>query len=316
MRKILCLSLLLAGTMMVSDTFAQNSQKKKDIEIKENGDVKLEIKNGEVYIDGKKIVESETENDKDGKTVRKKIIINGKELDENEMNAFNFNFDDFGNRPMLGVSTKPSKNNDGAEVESVVPNSPAQKIGLQKGDIITRVNDKNIYTPKDLVDAINTFKPGNEIEVTYDRDNKFLTKNVVLDKKDVTTYKGIMPFNEDMFGQFDQDGNNPFLMNPYRMNPYMNNNNPKIGVSVEDRANGEGVLVQDVTENSAAQKAGIEKDDIITSFNSKQIGNVDELLDAIADAKNKESVSLDILRSGVKRQISLKIPKNLKKRDL
>lgn len=316
MRKILCLSLLLAGTMTVSDTFAQNAQKKKDIEIRENGDVKLEIKNGEVYIDGKKIVESETEKDKNGKTVRKKIIINGKELDEDEMGAFNFNFDDFDNKPMLGVSTKPSKNNEGAEVENVVPNSPAQKIGLQKGDIITRVNDKNIYAPKDLVEAINTFKPGNEVEVTYERDNKFLTKNVVLDKKDVTTYKGIMPFNEDMFGQFDQDGNNPFLMNPYRMNPYMNNNNPKIGVSVEDRANGEGVLVQDVTENSAAQKAGIEKDDIITSFNSKEISNVDDLLNAIAEAKNKENVSLDILRSGVKRQISLKMPKNLKKRDL
>lgn len=327
MKKIILLSFFAMSTMGVSVLNAQDQPRKKETEINKNdGDVKLEIKNGEIYIDGKKVTETEISKGKDGKVIQKRIIINGKELSEEEMEGFEaspgflFNYDENDKKPMLGVSTKESNNNDGALVESVVPNSPAQKIGLQKGDIITRVNDRNIYAPKDLVEAIAAFKPGNEIEVTYERDHKFLTKNVVLKgRNDVSTFRGSMPFNEDIFRQFG-DGENPFLMNPYKNNPYLNNpylnDNPKIGVSVEDMSEGKGVNVLEVSENSAAQKAGIQKGDIISTFNSKDISNVDELLNAIADAKDKKNVPIEIIRSGVKRQITLTIPKNLKKRDL
>lgn len=336
MRKLIFISILAIGTLQLGIARAQENNKKKkvevdtkngeevEVEIKNDKDIKLEIKNGEVYIDGKKVDISgdESGGGKNGKIVQKKIIINGKELSDEEMQGFGpgenflFNFDENDKKPMLGVSTKASENNDGALVENVVPNSPAQKIGLQKGDVITRVNDRNIYNPKDLVDAISSFKPGNEVEITYERDHKFLTKQVVLKgKNDVTTFRGTMPFSEDMFRQFG-DGENPFMMSPFNINPAMNGNQPKIGVSVEDRESGQGVLVQDITENSAAQKAGIQKGDIITGFDAKDINNVDDLLAAIADAKSKDKVLVDILRSSVKKSISMNMPKNIKKRDL
>ncbi len=317
MKKIFLFSILLLTSTVSTQMFAQNSapKQKKENPKESEGDVKLEIKNGEVYLNGEKVVQSEIEKNDDGKIIRKKIIINGKELSEDEMQDFNFNFENTDNKPMLGVSTKPSKNNDGAEVERVVPNSPAQKIGLQEGDIITRVNNQNIYGPKDLVDAIGTFAPGTEIDLTYERNNKMMSNRVVLSsKKEGNAYGGMMPFGNDFFRQFE-GGEGPFTMNPYRQN-MASNQSPKIGVRVEDRADGEGVLVYEVVENSAAQKAGIEKNDVIVVFHSKEIASVDDLMEAIADAKSKDKVFVDIKRNGVKRQISLNIPKNLKKRDL
>jgi len=85
---------------------------------------------------------------------------------------------------------------------------------------------------------------------------------------------------------------------------------------VEDRADEQGVLVQEVSPNSAAQKAGIEINDVITTFNANNIANVDELLEAITQAKNKEKVKVELKRNGVKKQVELTMPKNLKKRDL
>lgn len=317
MKKIFVLSIIILCNLTHVGTFAQNANPKKNTETvqESDADVQLEIKNGEVYLDGKKVIESETEKDKDGKIIRKKIIINGKELNEDEMQSFNFDFDRFEKKPMLGVSTKSSLKNDGAEVESVVPNSPAQKIGLVAGDIITRVNKKNIHSPKDLVEEVGNFKPGDEIEITFERENKFISKNVVLSSKsDATTYRNSMPFNDLFFNQLEGT-DNPFLVNP-NLNNYLSNTTPKIGVSVEDRADGEGVSVNEVVENSAAQKAGIEKNDVIIVFNSKEIGSVDDLLEAISQAKNKEKVSVEIKRHGMKKQVNLIMPKNLKKRDL
>ena len=185
MKKIIICSVLLLSSTISTQISAQNSvpKQKQETAKESEGDVKLEIKNGEVYLNGEKVVQSETEKSDDGKIIRKKIIINGKELSEDEMQDFNFDFENTENKPMLGVSTKPSKNNDGAEVERVVPNSPAQKIGLQEGDIITRVNSSNIYSPKDLVDAIGKFSPGTEIDLTYERNNKMMSNRVVLSAK-------------------------------------------------------------------------------------------------------------------------------------
>lgn len=317
------LMFFIATTFYTIKSNAQNSLKKEKSEsIFENDkDISLEIKKGKVYLNGKKVAEANIEKDKDGKIIKQKVIVNGKELDIPTLEDFNFEnlpfsdyFENNDIKPMLGVSSKPSKNNMGAEVESVITNSAAQQIGLQPGDIITKINDKNIFTPKDLVDEITTFQPGNEISVTYERNNKFYTKNVQLKEiNDNRNYRGNMPFADNFFKNFNSN-DNPFSNNPFKINPF--NNTPKIGVKVEDRADSEGVLVLDVVENSAAAKAGIEKNDVITIYNSKEITNVDELMNAIAASHEKDKVFLDIKRNGVKRQISLLIPKKINSRDL
>src|SRR5437660_6549423 len=49
---------------------------------------------------------------------------------------------------------------DGALLAMVQPGSPADRAGLQEGDIVTSVNQTRVHSGGDLRKALGTFKPG------------------------------------------------------------------------------------------------------------------------------------------------------------
>lgn len=61
--------------------------------------------------------------------------------------------------------------------------SPAKDIGLQKGDIITRINDMEIANILDLRIALFSLKSLNNVEITFVRGQKTLQKSINLYKK-------------------------------------------------------------------------------------------------------------------------------------
>jgi len=64
-------------------------------------------------------------------------------------------------KPLLGIRIKSSPiSMRGAYIYSVIPGGAADKYGLKKGDIILKVNDTKINSPKDLIMFIKTCKPG------------------------------------------------------------------------------------------------------------------------------------------------------------
>ncbi len=72
----------------------------------------------------------------------------------------------------------------GFYVESVSKESGAQKAGLQTGDIIVQIDKKNILTFVDLNSVLNTKRPNDKISVTLKRQQKDLTLDVFLSKKE------------------------------------------------------------------------------------------------------------------------------------
>jgi putative serine protease PepD len=66
-------------------------------------------------------------------------------------------------RPYLGVTTAPHR--DGAEVQEIVPGSPADSAGLEPGDVITEVDGREVRDPDDVADAIKGLEPGDEVQV-------------------------------------------------------------------------------------------------------------------------------------------------------
>ncbi|HWG58909.1 MAG TPA: trypsin-like peptidase domain-containing protein [Candidatus Acidoferrales bacterium] len=64
----------------------------------------------------------------------------------------------------------------GIEVEDVTPGSPAAKVGLQPGDVITKVNGHPIHTGADLVDPIAQTPVGKSIDIEFVRNRQ--TKQV------------------------------------------------------------------------------------------------------------------------------------------
>lgn len=70
---------------------------------------------------------------------------------------------------------------DGAQVRTVGAGSTAGEAGLQEGDIITGIDDRAITSADSLVATIRSYRPGDEVTVTYERDGEEQTTTLVLD---------------------------------------------------------------------------------------------------------------------------------------
>ncbi len=93
------------------------------------------------------------------------------------------------NRPYLGVAyTSITKDvallNDvpqGAYVQQVEPDSPADKVGVVQGDIIVKFDGKSLNSDLSLAAAIGQKKVGDSVEILVWRNNKTLTLQVSLE---------------------------------------------------------------------------------------------------------------------------------------
>jgi putative serine protease PepD len=77
---------------------------------------------------------------------------------------------------------------DGAKVSEVNAGSAAANAGLESGDVITKVDDHLITSSDGLVATIRSYRPGDEVTVTYERDGATHTARATLDS-DVATQK-------------------------------------------------------------------------------------------------------------------------------
>lgn len=60
----------------------------------------------------------------------------------------------------------------GLIVNTVTDRSTAKELGLQEGDVITAINNVEVHNFAQLVEQLNKFRPGDQISVTYYRNNK------------------------------------------------------------------------------------------------------------------------------------------------
>lgn len=91
------------------------------------------------------------------------------------------------------------KRTEGFYISNVSKNSGAERSGLQKGDIIVRLDNQSIATFADLSGYINTKRPNDKVQVTFVRDGNNRTVPVVLSKNEFfsTEFKGIELENID-----------------------------------------------------------------------------------------------------------------------
>lgn len=70
---------------------------------------------------------------------------------------------------------------------------------------------------------------------------------------------------------------------------------------------GRGVLIQNVQVDSAADKAGLDKDDIIISLNDEPLMSPEALITAVKDSQVGSDVGLTVIQSGVRRDIEIRL---------
>ena len=288
-----------------------------------DGKVIVEIKDGDVLVNGKPLADFEDENISVRK--RKSMTISGTPSPfRSHGGTLNFNGDGFNsdlfpgssNTPFLGVSTDDGK--EGAVIEEVTKGSAAEKAGLKKGDILVKIGEEKVFTPDDVVKAVKKFKPEEKATIIYKRDGKELKTTATLGKR-----PGAMAFSSpDVFVaprleglenlpnfdfNWDHDGSAPRIYGV---------RGPRLGIKAQDTEDGKGVKVLEVEDESVAEKAGVKEDDIITEFNGKAVNSADELAEAARAAKDKPSVTVKLLRDGKTQTLELKTPKKLKTANL
>jgi len=212
--------------------------------------------------------------------------------------------------PMLGVTTK--ENSKGAEITDVVDGSAADKAGLKEGDIITKVGDKTIANPEALSKAVKTFKPNQEVNITYLRDGKSKTISVKLGERNEPFLFNYNFPSPDQFKGFV----GPDLGNLGELKEFGYWGRPRLGLRIQDTETEDGATVLDVTEDSPAEKAGFKKDDKIVEIDGKAVKDADDVSNYVNENRAKYTFPVKIMRAGSAMNLELKIPKNLKTSDL
>ena len=169
----------------------------------------------------------------------------------------------------------------GALVGDVVENSPAEKGGLKRGDVIIEYDGKKIEEPYILRNMVANTLPGEEHTMKVLRDNKSVTVRVTI---------GELPADaqdEVMAGDFENVMNGITVQD---MTPEITQK-----LKIPDRI--KGVIVSDITEESVA--AGVlTQGDVIQEINRKKIGNTQNYQDIVSKIKKDEDVLLLIYRRG------------------
>ncbi|HRY05772.1 MAG TPA: Do family serine endopeptidase [Hyphomicrobiaceae bacterium] len=178
-------------------------------------------------------------------------------------------------RGWLGVQVQPVtsaiadslglKTAHGALISSPQTDSPAAKAGLKSGDIITKVDDKEIKDARDLARTIAGLNPGRSVTLTLLRAGKSETRTVELGELKSK------PQTLASAGNAEDDLNQLGL----KVAP----------ASSVEGAGEEGLAVLAVDADGAAADVGIQSGDVIKKVGNRKISTVGDLKAALGDAK-------------------------------
>lgn len=76
---------------------------------------------------------------------------------------------------------------EGVAISSLQKNGAAENAGIQRGDIILKVNNQTVNTRSDFEEYLSYLYPGDDMKVVYKRDNKIKTATVELTNREGTT---------------------------------------------------------------------------------------------------------------------------------
>jgi serine protease Do len=167
----------------------------------------------------------------------------------------------------------------GVLVANVIPGDPADEAGIKPHDIILKVNGEKVETSRDLTAKSAKLTVGEKAKVTVLRDGKEKTLTVKVDKRPLTlaAADAPQPKKETEYG-FQVADLTPEMARRFNME--------------ENR----GVVVVGVNANSKADKAGIQKGDLILEVNRQDVESVSEFKKRIRNDKGANGIDLLVKR--------------------
>jgi serine protease Do len=177
----------------------------------------------------------------------------------------------------------------GALIADVVDDSPAKKSGLETGDVVLKVNGKDIVTSNDLRNTISAQRPGQKVTLTIFRNGK--TKNVTATLQELPED---MVSTEAVKEKSDGPG--------FSVKDLSQDLATQYGIRQSS-----GVIVTDVKSGSEAAEKGLRPGDLILRVGDKEVSNTKEFRKEFDKYKSGDSVLLLIQRKNLKLFIALDI---------
>jgi len=85
--------------------------------------------------------------------------------------------------PVIGANVRGTETLDGASIEAITPGQPAADADLEVGDVIRKIDGKPVSSSKDLVVAIRSHVPGDNVTLTVERGKRTFEVEVGLEAK-------------------------------------------------------------------------------------------------------------------------------------
>lgn len=158
------------------------------------------------------------------------------------------------------------KQTEGYYVNKVNRNSGAEKSGIEKGDIIVKLDDKKIASSAEMATVINTKRPNDIVKVTLLRDGKNIALNVPLTKKELIAYE----FNGIEFEDLDADDKKRFNLKS-------------------------GIKIKEVTNADYAEYANDLKGSIVTQVDNMRVTDMESVSAYLAKKDASEKTRYQII---------------------
>jgi serine protease Do len=153
----------------------------------------------------------------------------------------------------------------GALVSAVESDSPAQKAGIERGDVILTFNGEPVSDSNTLRNRVASSQPGSKATVTIMRNGREEARQVVLAElpgKRVAANGGAGGANGGRYGM--------------TVSPLTPDVASQLGVRAKD-----GLVVEAVAPASAASQAGLRSGDVIVEVNNKPVGSLSQFQEAV-----------------------------------
>jgi predicted metalloprotease with PDZ domain len=172
----------------------------------------------------------------------------------------------------------------------VEPDGPADMAGLQVGDIVIAIDGQELDSENNLADAITTHEPGDTVTLKVKRPGEEPREvRVELGEhptKEGVAYLGVryrpFPHFHVLEGEalpFDRQPARPFLHH------------------IPGGEVMQGAIIRHVSEDSPAAAAGLRRGDVIVALEGDPTESPQDLIDAIAERKPGDRVTLTVYRS-------------------
>ena len=205
----------------------------------------------------------------------------------------------------------------GVGVTQVIKDSPAEKAGLRKDDVILRLDGENVSSVRKLNRLVSELAPDQTVRVAVSRNGAEQEVTATIGKREHTSFAGDLLRGEPRAWKWEGPEPREWKFEGPLFNkdafPNMNGdlvfalgNSRRIGVSTMELTKqladyfgitgGKGVLVTSVTDDGPAAKAGLKAGDVITAVDGEAIDSPGDIPRAI-NRKKDGDITLTIIRN-------------------